>query len=171
MDHFLGVCAGWLIGHTLTEDMAIVGKKIRKWENLLPGEELAAMKKVIVQLVFDMFHLESQMISDAYNGEKFGRGVYYRMVYGAGKEDQKQEIILVFEEKLIINTVGKAMGLQTNKLESKLIHATRYTAQQFVGRILEHFPTTEDYKLKEENLLSYEEFRKIFESEKLQASL
>ena len=171
MEHFLGVCAGWLIGHTLTEDMAIVGKKIRKWENLLPGEELAAMKKVIVQLVFDMFHLETQMISDAYNGEKFGRGIYYRMVYGAGQEDQNQEIILVFEEQLIINTVGKAMGIQTNKLESKLIHATRYTAQQFVGRILEHFPSTESYKLKEENLLSYEEFRKIFENEQLQASL
>ena len=171
IDHFLGVCAGWLIGHTLTEDMAITGKKIRKWENLLPGEELAAMKKVIVQLVFDMFHLESQMISDAYNGEKFGRGVYYRMVYGAGQEDQKQEIILVFEEQLLINTVGKALGIQTGKLESKLVHATRYTAQQFVSRILEHFPTAEGYKLKEENLLSYEEFRKIIENEKLQASL
>ncbi|MCI8376482.1 MAG: response regulator [Lachnospiraceae bacterium] len=171
VDHFLGVCAGWLIGHTLTEDQAITGKKIRKWENLLPGEELAAMKKVIIQLVFDMFHLESQMISDAYGGEKFGRGVYYRMVYGAGSEDQKQEIILVFEERLLIKTVGKAMGIQTNRLESKLIHATRYTAQQFVGRILEHFPTTEDYKLKEENLLTYEEFRKIIENEKLQVSL
>ena len=118
IDHFLGVCAGWLIGHTLTEDMAITGKKIRKWENLLPGEELAAMKKVIVQLVFDMFHLESQMISDAYNGEKFGRGVYYRMVYGVGQEDQKQEIILVFEEQLLINTVGKALGIQTGKLRA-----------------------------------------------------
>ena len=171
VDHFLGVCAGWLIGHTLTEDQAIVGKKIRKWENLLPGEELAAMKKVIVQLVFDMFHLESQMISDAYSGEKFGRGVYYRMVYGAGQEDQNQEIILVFEEQLLINTVGKVMGIKTNKLESKLIHATRYTAQQFVNRILEHFPTAEGYKLIEENLLSYEEFRNILENEKLQASL
>ncbi len=25
VDHFLGVCAGWLIGHTLTEDQAIGG--------------------------------------------------------------------------------------------------------------------------------------------------
>lgn len=171
IDHFLGVCAGWLIGHTLTEDQAITGKKIRKWENLLPGEELTAMKKVVIQLIFDMFHLESQIISDAYGGEKFGKGVYYRMVYGAGDEGDKQEIILVFEEQLLINTVGKAMGIQTNKLESKLLHATRYTAQQFVGRILEHFTTTEKYKLKEENLLSYEEFRKIIENEKLQASL
>ena len=29
VDHFLGVCAGWLIGHTLTEDLAITGKQIR----------------------------------------------------------------------------------------------------------------------------------------------
>ena len=76
VDHFLGVCAGWLIGHTLTEDQSITGKKIRKWENQLPGEERKALQKVIVQLVFDMFHLESQMISDAYSGEKFGKGVY-----------------------------------------------------------------------------------------------
>ena len=76
VDHFLGVCTGWLIGHTLTEDQAITGKRERKWENLLPGEELKALEKVIVQLVFDLFHLESQMISEAYGGEKFGKGVY-----------------------------------------------------------------------------------------------
>lgn len=67
INHFLGVCAGWLIGHTLTEDLSITGKQAKKWDALLPGEELAAMKKVILQLVFDMFHLESQMISDAYS--------------------------------------------------------------------------------------------------------
>ena len=42
MEHFLGVCAGWLIGHTLTEDLSITGKSVRKWEKLLPGEELTA---------------------------------------------------------------------------------------------------------------------------------
>ena len=47
VDHFLGVCSGWLIGHTLSEDLSITGKSVRKWEGLLPGEELAAMKKVI----------------------------------------------------------------------------------------------------------------------------
>ena len=28
VDHFMGVCAGWLIGHTLTEDQAIMGDHI-----------------------------------------------------------------------------------------------------------------------------------------------
>ena len=158
-------------GHTLTEDQAITGKQTRKWENLLPGEELTAMKKVIVQLVFDMFHLESQMVSDAYSGEKFGSGVYYRLVYGKGREEEKQEVILVFEEKLLINTVGRILGIQTNKLDTMLTHAARYTARQFVSRVMEHFPEMEAYELKSENLLSYEQFQQILAREKLQVSL
>lgn len=171
VDHFLGVCAGWLIGHTLTEDLAITGKKSRKWENLLSGKEIEAMKKVIVQLLFDMFHLESHLISDAYNGEKFGKGVYYRLLYGAKENEKQQEIFLVFEEQLLINTVGKVMGIQTNKLDTMLAHATRYTARQFVESVMEHFPTEEKFELKQEGFLSYNQFQKAFEKEKLQVSL
>lgn len=171
VEHFLSVCAGWLIGHTLTEDLAIKGERVSKWESLLPKEEQEEKKKVIIQLVFDMFRLESQVISDTYGGEKFGRGVYYRLVYGAGGEEKKQEVILVFEEKLLINTVGKAMGIQTNKLDAMLVNAARYTARQFVGRIIEVFPSEKKYELKEENLLSYEQFQRVFENEKPQLSL
>lgn len=171
VEHFLGVCAGWLIGHTLTEDQSITGKPLRKWKDILPGEEQKALKKVIVQLCFDMFHLEAQMISDAYAGEKFGRGVYYRLVFDAGDGEKKMEIMMVFEEKLLINTVGKIMGLQTNKLDNMLIHAARYTVRQFVTRVLESFPEMAKHEVKEENLLSYEQFRDIFERENLQASL
>ena len=171
MEHFLGVCAGWLVGHTLTEDQAITGEKMSTCEHLLPSEELEAMKKVIVQLVFDMFQLESQAISEAYGGEKFGRGVYYRLVYGTQGDEKRQEVILVFEEKLLVNTVGKILGIKTNKLDAMLINAARYTARQFVGRMMEHFQADPPYELKEENLLSYEQFRKVFEREKPQVSL
>ncbi len=175
VNHFLGVCAGWLIGHTLTEDQAIVGGGASKWTNLLPEEEHEAMKKAILQLLYDMFKLESHVISETYSGEKFGKGVYYRLLYSAGQEDGEEEkeceIILVFEEKLLVNTVGKALGLKTNKLDSMLINATSYTSRQFVERIRDHLPNVELTELKEENLLTYEEFRNIFERETLQVSL
>ena len=171
VEHFLGVCTGWLIGHTLTEDQAITKKQMNRWEGLLPNEELDAIKKAIVHLVFDMFRLESQAISDTYGGEKFGNGVYYRLIYGSKGEETRQEIILVFEEKLLINTVGKIIGIQTNKLDAILINAARYTAQQFVGRLLEHMPAADGFELKEENLLSFEQFQKVFRKEKPQVSL
>ena len=74
--HFLAVCAGWLIGHTLTEDRAIVGGKIGKWEDLLPEKEVEAFRQVISRLLHDMFRLKAQVISEAYDGEKFGKGIY-----------------------------------------------------------------------------------------------
>lgn len=171
VDHFLGVCAGWLIGHTLTEDMAITGKQMKKKSNLLPSENLTAMKKVIKQLLFDMFQLESHLVSDAYNGEKFGNGVYYRLIYGTPKNEKKQEVILVFEENLLINTVGKIIGIKTNKLDNMLVHAARYTARQFVKRVMEQFPTEETYELKTENLLAYDQFQKVYTRENPHLSL
>lgn len=170
MDHFLGVCAGWLIGHTLTEDQAIKERGASTWENLLSEEEVTAMKKVIIHLVFDMFHLEAQAISDAYAGEKFGNGVYYRLVYGRPKDEKKQEVLMVFEEKLLVNTVGKALGLQNNKLNAMLTNAARYTARQFIGRVMEYFPSFGGYELETENLLSYEQFKAVFPRKKPQIS-
>ena len=63
------------------------------------------------------------------------------------------------------------MGLKTNKLDTRLVHAARYTARQFVGRVLENFPEASRYELKDENLLTYEQFQQVFDREKPQVSL
>lgn len=171
VEHFLGVCTGWLIGHTRTEDMAISGKGDRKWDSRLQESESEAMRKVIVEIVFNTFHLESQLVSDTYGGEKFGDGFYFRLIYRTKKDKRKLQVFLVLEEKLLINTIGKILGFQTNKVDTTLLHASRYTSRQLVNRIMEHFPALEGYELQEENLLSYEQFQKVFERENLQISM
>lgn len=171
VEHFLSVCAGWLIGHTLTEDQSITNGHISQWSNLLPEEEQAVVRKIILQLLFDMFRLEGSVISDAYQGEKFGHGVYYRLIFNTPNQEERQEIVLAFEECLLINTVGRIMGIQSSRLDSMLMNAVRYTAQQFVHRVREHFPEEAGYELQEENLLTYEQFRKIFEQHKPHISL
>ncbi len=171
VDHFLAVCAGWLIGHTLTEDKAIVGEKRSRWMDLLPEEELEAMRKVIVKLLEDMFQLKAQVISDAYGGEKFGKGIYYRLVYGREQDDEKWEILLVFEDRILLNTVGKVMGIKSDKVNIMLLNAVRYTACQFVRRVMDHYPSIRSYEMIEENLLTYEQFREVFEKKQPQVSL
>lgn len=170
VSHFLGVCTGWLLGHTLTEDHAIVGRARSKWEGLLPEEENAAMRQAILQQVYDMFQLDAKVLSESYSGEKFGRGIYYRITY-VNENKKKFETILVFEETLLINTIGKMMGVKTDKVTVMLVNAVRYTARQFVKCIMECFPATDEFKLKTENLLTYEQFRKVFEREHPQFSM
>ena len=169
--HFLAVCAGWLIGHTLTEDMAIAGEKVSKWGDLLPEKELAAMEEVIVRLVKNMFQLKAQVISNAYGGEKFGKGVYYRLVYSRDEDDKKWEILMAFEDSILINTVGKLMGIKSDKLDIMLLNAVRYTACQFVRNVMNHYPSIRAYDMTEENLLSYEQFQEVFEKKQPQVSL
>ena len=169
--HFLAVCAGWLIGHTLTEDRAIVGGKIGKWEDLLPEEEVEAFRQVISRLLHDMFQLKAHMISEAYDGEKFGKGIYYRVVYGREQDEGKWEIFLVFEEKLLVNTVGKIMGTRSGRLNALVMNACRYTASQFVWRVMQHFPALSSYEMQEESFLTYDQFQETFEKKKPQVSL
>lgn len=170
VSHFLGVCTGWLLGHTMIEDRAITGNAISMWDELLSEDAHAAMRQEILQLMYDMFQLDSKVLSESYGGEKFGKGIYYRLIY-SNEKGEKWETMLVFEEKLLINTVGKLMGIKTDKVNVTLVNAVRYTARQFVDRIMEHFTLADQYKIKAENLLTYEQFKKVFEKDKPQFSL
>lgn len=171
VEHFLAVCAGWLIGHTMTEDLAIVGGETSKWEDLLPAQEQEYLKSVISSCLMQMFGLKAKVISETYDGEKFGSGIYYRLVYGREQDQRKWEIIMAFEEKILVNTVGKIMGVRSEKLDVMLLNAARYSASQFVWHVMSRFPSVETYEMQEENLLTYEEFRQIFDKEKPQVSL
>ena len=170
IEHFLGVCAGWLIGHTLTEDQAITGKTVSKWVGLLPEEEQDAMGKVVIQLLYDLFRLNARIISESYGGEKFGNGIYYRLVYGSPKGD-RWEVFMVFEERLLVNTICDIMGFGTDKVDVMMVNATRYVAKQLVERIRVYIPSDEPYEVKEENLLTYDQFERAFAGEKPQCSL
>ncbi|MDE7205872.1 MAG: response regulator, partial [Lachnospiraceae bacterium] len=170
VDHFLGVCAGWLIGHTLIEDHAITGKAVSKWTGLLPDEQQAAMKTTIMQLLYDMFRLKPRVVSDCYGGEKFGNGIYYRLIY-ATKNNEKWEITLIFEEKLIVSTLGGIMDTQSKAVNAMLMNAARYTARQFVENIRQHLPFADLDEVVDEQLLTYEQFERIFDKQNPQVSL
>lgn len=171
VEHFLGVCAGWLIGHTLTEDQAIVsGETVKHWENLLPEEEQAAMGQAILNQLHRMFQLDSRLISNCYDGEKFGTGIYYRLIYNT-EEKTSWEFFLVFEEQLIINTIGSIMETRSKTVTVMLMNVARYTARQFVEHIKRFFPALAQADVKAEQLLSYEQFQKIFKKHNPQFSL
>lgn len=170
ISHFLGVCAGWLVSHTLVEDHAIVENRTGKWENLFSKEEQAAVTHEIERFVGDMFQLESRLVSECYGGEKFGNGIYYRLTYATEDGDQ-QEFILIFEENLLIRTVGKLIGSRSKQLDVMLMNASRYVARQFIDCIRRSFTDAERYRMEGENLLSYEQFARTFAKHQPQYSL
>lgn len=171
IEHFLGVCAGWMIGHTMMEDQAIVSGKIPKhWENLVPEEGQAVMGQSIASQLNTMFELEPELISNCYGGEKFGNGIYYRLIYKT-RDQKKWDFLLVFEEKLIISTIGSVIETESATVNTMLMNATRYMARQIVANMKDHFPSLWGSELEAEQLLNYEQFQKIFEKSSPQYSL
>lgn len=171
IEHFLGVCAGWLVGHALVEDQAIVSGTVpERWENLLPEEEQAVMGQVIASQLHSMFLLNPQQISNCYGGEKFGNGIYYRLIYET-EEKKRWEFFLIFEEQLIVSTIGGVIDAKAKAIDALIMNAARYTARQLIEYIKEHFLSLADVEIKEEQLLNYEQFRRIFEKNRPQCSL
>lgn len=163
IQHFLCVCAGWLIGHTLIEDHLIVsGEPVRHWENLLPQDEQAVMGQTIAGLLHSMFRLDSQLISSCYSGEKFGDEICCRLIY-RGRDKKRMEFFLLFEEQLIGNTIGNVIDKKSETTDIMLCNIAKYAARQLVERVKRHFPSLEQFVLISEHLLSYEQFYKMYE--------
>ena len=67
--------------------------------------------------------------------------------------------------------MGVLLGEKKDKVNVMLVNATRYMARLFVDRIHAYFPSSGEIKMKEENLLTYDQFYRIFERQHPQSSL
>lgn len=160
--HFLGVCIGWVVAHTQTEDQAIAGKVVSKWADIPHEKEKDALEQTIIQVVQDLFHLDAKLISEQYTGENFGDIICCRFVY-QGKQKEEWGVTLVFEECLLLQVIGNILKTQYQKVDDMVINVTRYLTRQFLDRIQESFPFIDLFELKKECLLTQEQLVELFE--------
>lgn len=168
--HFLGVCIGWVISHTLTEDMAILGKSSSKWMDIPHEHEQEAVEQIVVQLMQDIFKLKVKMISEQYGGQDFGKIICCRFIY-RGQEKKRWEVILVYEESLLLKIMGGMLNIEYPKVDAMAINVCRYISRQFMERVRESFPSLELFELEKESLLTHEQLLDSFEREHPSCSL
>lgn len=160
--HFLGVCIGWVVAHTRTEDLAISGKKLRRWVDLPHEKEKDALEQSIIQLIDEMFQLNATLISEQYDGEDFGKVVCIHFVY---KEQKKEKwgITLVYEEQLLLQIISRILKTRYKKVDDMIINVMRFLSRQFMEQIRESFPMIGLCEIEKESLLTHEQLTKMFE--------
>ena len=168
--HFLGVCIGWVIGHTQTEDQAIAGRTASKWVNIPHEEEKEALESAIIQLTQEMFHLEAQLISEQYAGEDFGKIICNRFFY-RGKQKEKWEVTIVFEERLLLQIISGILNTEYKRVDDMVINVIRYLSRQLLEKLRESFPALDFLELEKECLLTHEQLLNSFEREQPVCSL
>lgn len=168
--HFLGICIGWVFSHTLTEDMAIIGKSNSKWTDIPKEREQEALTQTIIQLMQDIFRLDAKMISEQYGGQDFGKVICCRFIY-RGATKKKWEVILVYEESLLLKIMSGILNMDYPKIDEMAINVSRYISRQFLERVREAFPALEAFELEKESLLTHDQLCDSFEREHPSCSL
>ena len=160
VERFLGVMTGWLTGHILTEDLAIVGKAIaRKRYDL--SSKISVVSKAVSHTMEDVFHVETRLASAEYKGENMGNAFYCRFLYDIDNNG-KVQILLGVEEQLILHAVGKVMTAPPSKRSAMVNAAALQIFEQLFHHMGKLFRSQPTYELDGNTLLTKDEFRADF---------
>lgn len=163
VEHFIGICVGWLTGHIMVEDRAITGKNANKWIYKSSDDKMDSVIKAATQGFKSLCRSQIQVVSQHYGGESFSTGnpLCYRLTYSS-KTGGKQQFYLVYEESVAIRTLNDILDMEIKRVDKTVVDAMRMLSVQFVDYIKNHFPGSEKYTLEKPDLLSFDQFSKIF---------
>lgn len=166
VQHFLGICVGWLNGHIMVEDRAIAGKTPNKWVYQPSEDALTFLSKAVIQGLQTMCQADAHLISKHYSGEDFAsdKTLCYRLSY-CSKDKQRMQVYLVFEESLILNTLNSILDQEFKKVDKTAVYAMKILSEQFVDYLGKFFPSNVKYFLEKNDLQTYDQFVRTFDKQ------
>lgn len=167
IQHFLGICVGWLNAHIMIEDYAITGKASHKWVHKASEDELVSLEKAVIQTVHELFRLEAELVSDNYSGEDFASGkvLCYRLKYHR-QVGQDRQVVLIYEEQMVFKLISGLLGKQVDRVDKTIVEAMKLISNKFMGCMETHFAAVEGDQLEKINTLTFEQVVRAFEFEK-----
>ena len=165
VQRFIGVCTGWLTGHIMIEDRAIVGKGAGELGPVRPGDELSAIQAAFLRPLQEMFGGGVQFIGAFAPGDAIPEAQYYQAIYqGRGR-------LLRFElaigEGQLLYAAGLVFGLEFDARDEIVRFAMQEIAQSLLQRAETVFGEEVDaYQLKEDRFLEREEYERLFREKK-----
>lgn len=163
VQHFLGICIGWLTGHIMLEDHAITGRVKNKWIHE-PAEDTAILEELFSKVMYEVFGMRLQVVSEHYAGEDFGRKVCYRITY-RDMGNKRVQIFFILEERLVLHTVGQLMNVEFKKMDQVVDDAARTIAEHYMRQVAMYYKSTGVYTAEKTNALTEEQLDEVFRVE------
>ena len=170
IQHFLGICLGWLATHILIEDRAITGKISNKWKADYSGADMDALKNALTVTLQEIFRLQPEIVSEYYSGEDFGTSMIVRLEYHS-TAGEKIQIFMVLEDTLVLRTVSAMLDMPLTKMDKLVLNAGKELSLQIVKQLGKCFRQPSHYQLESSHFMTPEQFRKTFYLETFKYSL
>ncbi|MDE7285929.1 MAG: hypothetical protein K2N55_03660 [Lachnospiraceae bacterium] len=161
IQHFLGICLGWLTAHIMIEDRAITGKISNKWKKDNAGKNMSALEDALTDTLEEIFRLQIEIVSEHYSGENFGNSIINRLTYHS-KDGKYVQLFFDFEESLVLQVVSSMLGMHLKKMDKLVINAVRELSQQIADQVAIHLHLPSQYQLESNNVMTADQFQQEF---------
>lgn len=163
VQHFLGICLGWLEGHIMVEDRAIAGRAANKWVHQPSADENTSLINAATQAFQEMFRIDAKLVSKHYSCEDFSgqNKLCYRLTYRPVQGDPVQ-VYLICEEQSVLNMLSELVGKPIKKADKTVLYALKILSEQFTDCIGKHFTFAKGCKLERSDLLTFDQFLNFF---------
>ena len=158
VQHFIGVCIGWLTGHIIMEDRAITGRAAGELSPP-PEDEAGLVRTLILDPLREMFGPDIQFAGRCSADHRIRDAYYYALTYGK-PAGPKLRLVLMIGEPLLLRAAGLMFGIDFFEMNEIVRFAIREIVQNLLQRAEVRFGEHADaYQLEEDRLLEAEEFR------------
>lgn len=120
MEHFIGICAGWLVAHILIDDQAITGKESSRWTYTADSESVDKLEQVVKALTGNVFQIKSTLVSKHYDGFELGEAYYFEIVY-SDEKGKTHTASVGTEKKLMLKVLGDLMCIDADDLDREIM--------------------------------------------------
>ncbi|MDE6167127.1 MAG: hemerythrin family protein [Acetatifactor sp.] len=170
IQHFLGICLGWLTAHILIEDRAITGKIANRWKADNNGADMNALENALTVTIQEIFRLQTEIMSEHYSGEDFGTSLIVRLTYLSDTQ-KKIQIYMVLEKSLVLKAVSAALDIPLTKMDKLVMNAGKELSLRIAEQLGMHCRLSSQYQLESSHIMTSDQFRKAFYSEIFDYSL
>ena len=171
VQRFIGVCTGWLTGHILIEDRAIIGEQAGAAVPMARDDEQAVIHALIVNPLREILNCSVQYVGKFSTKDEIVNAQYYELLYGT-HEGKGLRIILVMGEPMLLHAAGVLFDIDFCETNEIVCFAMQEIAQNLIQRAAASLGRQPDeYQLKKGRFLKHEEFCEAFRDQPPQYSL
>lgn len=171
VQRFIGVCTGWLTGHIIIEDRAIIGGRIDDLAPMRLDDELSVIQTVIISPLQEMMGYPIQYVGKFSTKDVILNEEYYELTYST-KEGERLRVILVVGQQTLLRAAGLILGIDFYEKNEIVCFAIQEIAQNLIQRAAVSFGRQPDeFHLEKGRFLEREEFIELFKERPPQYSL
>lgn len=161
IQHFIGICVGWLTAHIIIEDRAIAGIISNKWKADHVGADMENLENALSATIQEIFQLQTELVSEHYSGENFGRSMIIRLAY-LSIDHEEVQIFMALEESLVLRAVSSILNIPLNKMDQLVMAIGKELAVQIAEQVGIRCNLALQYHLENSHFMTAEQFLQAF---------